>query len=110
MLDKLLFGKDEHGLVFYRFGLRSRPHPVDMQQAAKLKSATLVTLIIVGILILAGLFFAVNLTLMIVFVGGGQGFGFDLRWLYLALLFQAALVGIVIFIYDRIIGGILRQS
>ncbi len=110
MFDRILFGKDEHGLVFYRFGMRSRPYPIDMAKAASLRAATIVMLVICGLMTMGGLFYAVALTGLILWSRNmyAVGYGTGARWLYLALVAQGLLIGGVVFIYDRIVGKILR--
>ena len=102
-----LFGTTkEDGLVFFPYAIRAVPVPVSEKQVGHLRTATLVTVIILTALLVSGLAFAAALTLMIVTSGFSPViFGFNLYWL---LVVQASLIVLTATLYDLKIRRILR--
>ena len=106
---KPLFGKTDKGVVFYPMGNKTKPHPVTQSQIEQLRTATAVTLVIIGVMVLGGISFAVAVTLMIMFSAGADDLGFDPRLLYLGDVLQITFIAIVVLIYRAVVRGILRR-
>ncbi len=104
-----LFGKNERGTVFYPMGDKARPHPVTPLQVEQLRTATAVTLVIIGVMVLGGITFAAAVTLLILMSPNVGDLGFDPRLLYLGDVLQVAFIAVVVLIYKAVVGGILRR-
>ena len=110
MLDRIFFGNTGQGLVFYRFGRRSRPYPVTMQQVEKLRTATMVAAVLSAIFLLGGVSFFAAMSFVIAISPQPLNavLGFDPRLLFLAEIPQAGLIAAVLVIYDLRVGRLLR--
>jgi hypothetical protein len=107
---KPLFGKSEQGIVFYPMGNKTRPHPVNPLQVEQLRTATAVTLVIVGVMAIGGISYAAGVTLLILMTPDGiDAFAFDPRLLYLGDVLQLAFIALVILIYRAVVEGILKR-
>jgi hypothetical protein len=106
---KPLFGKTERGVVFYPMGDKARPHPVTPSQVEQLRTATAVTLVIIGVMVVGGVTFAAVVTLLIVMSPNVADLGFDPRLLYLGDVLQVAFIAIVVLIYKAVVASILRR-
>lgn len=107
---KPLFGKNEQGVIFYPMGNKARPHPVNPSQVEQLRTATAVTMVIVGLMAVGGFSYAIGVTLLILITPGGiDGFTFDPRLLYLGDVVQLIFIAIVILIYRAVVESVLRR-
>ncbi len=91
MLEGLFFGTTDRGAVYYRFALRSKPCPVDDDQAGTLRLLTTGSALVAGLLLLLAIICAIALSLRLCLV-------------------ELLLLGLVVLWYDYIVGRILRQA